>query len=646
MKRSTSSPILLAGFFFIVLFFVTFAQYGNSHSLQQIDYPSSAINYPENPIISSLNVENGVIDSNGHKILYWVQVSDIHINTHKELERNDKFDDFCGYINNTVKPAFVVSTGDNVDAVEAHSYPVYYQNETEYIVYNETLDKYDFDRDFWFSVLGNHDVYNTALNRPLWYKYIRNETQYAVDINTTFGKYRFVMADTTHEVGMELLTGVFGEMKTDKLNHLESLLPTDSDNINHTVFSGHHPLNEILGEKTDTGKDLGDLIAESESTLYMCGHIHSNDLYANHGDLVEIQCPSFKVKYNYRVCVFDNDIFSFSDLDFEENPGVVITNPVDARFYTTNMPLERMESQNEIRALVFNTSEVISAYAEIDNVKIGNLTDQGNNLMTVPWSDIADYKTGMHKIKVVITCADGKTTVQELEFSLSDFTPIPLPLSTTYVIRIPIAGLLMTIIIILMIFSLERVLLPKIFYKLNYGKLKDVTIEEINKADMNFVKKYFLKKWILTARTVPGNIGILLLILPLFVLFGPITIGMFSNQDIGFMWLLFSRITILGNYAVSLWPIIMAAVFMICCEIIRKYTLRGYRRKIGIVARLPLIFYILGIGVVIGLTFIFWNPISLLINPSLYIFTIIPIYLIIKTEKLQIQKRKIRKSGD
>ncbi len=86
------------------------------------------------PVVSKVRPSQGVIDNNTDKLIYWVQASDIHINMQEEeefIERNQKFDEFCAEIKDTIKPAFVVSTGDNVDADEKTMFYYYNQNEAE-----------------------------------------------------------------------------------------------------------------------------------------------------------------------------------------------------------------------------------------------------------------------------------------------------------------------------------------------------------------------------------------------------------------------------------------------------------------------------------------------------------------------------------
>ena len=73
------------------------------------------VNYPASPTVPVQNINQGVIDSNQTHIFYYVQVSYIHINEVDDPQGITNFNEFCNQINSTIKPAFVISSGDNVD---------------------------------------------------------------------------------------------------------------------------------------------------------------------------------------------------------------------------------------------------------------------------------------------------------------------------------------------------------------------------------------------------------------------------------------------------------------------------------------------------------------------------------------------------
>ena len=274
-------------------------------------------------------------------------------------------------------------------------------------------------------MVGNHDRYDTEENLSLFLTYMRNQTQYAVDFNPGFGIYRFIMLDDNPQYGLKNPFDYFGEMQADKLNNFEGLINyPNPQGLNATIVFAHHPTNQISSEQTQDGKSYMDLLTASNAQYLLNGHIHYPNLFVNHGNFTEAECPSLKDRFMYRIAAFDNNIMSFSDGGLDEYPQIVVTNPTDARFYNQNMPLMNMATQSEIHALLFDNSTITEAYATIDGKVIGNLTNQGNNLWTIPYSP-GNYMTGVHHLAIVCSSANGNSE-QQLDFELSGFTPTPI----------------------------------------------------------------------------------------------------------------------------------------------------------------------------------------------------------------------------
>ena len=154
----------------------------------------------------------------------------------------------------------------------------------------------------------------------------------------------------------------------DKLNQLEEIINIDNGDHNQTILLGHHPQNQISSERSDNGNNFLDLIYESNTTMYLNGHIHYQNYHSNHhGAWGELMCPSFEDRYMYRICAFDDDVFSFSDVTVDEYPQVVVTSPTDSQFYNLQMPLENVITHNEIRALIFDDKLITDAFKLLDS---------------------------------------------------------------------------------------------------------------------------------------------------------------------------------------------------------------------------------------------------------------------------------------
>ncbi|MBD3354116.1 MAG: hypothetical protein GF364_21725, partial [Candidatus Lokiarchaeota archaeon] len=507
---------------------------GISTSLESDATIPNASYYLSEPSVYERTATDGVIDSDGRKLFYWIQISDIHINMDYP-ERLTNFEDFCEDINNIIEPAFVLSTGDNVDGgsedPEKHQH---YQIEEEHVYFNNTLTSAGFSTDFWYSGVGNHERYNTAFDRSMYHQYIRNESQYAFDFTTSWGKYRFVMADTTQEYGLSNNLCLFGEMKTNKLDHLESLIQAgDASNLNDIIVTGHQAINQLWSQRTSTGNTFSGLIRKSESSVYLTGHNHFENLYNNRKEFLEIHCPSFRDRYMYRICAMDDDVFSFTDVKHREWPHCVITSPVDGRFYVENMELDNMLSHDEIRILIFD-SELpgdISTEVFIDEVSMGSLTYQESNLWTLDWTP-ADYNDGnAHTLNVQIQSASG-TENQTIQFNLSDFTPMEIGGYMRYLIVVPIKEILIGLLVLLFVAAMANLIVPKIYYLKHRERLNKLTPEDFDKPTDSFITKHIVKKWFQTA-IMPSSLYIPLFVTTLYAILGPAFIAPICNDNIG-----------------------------------------------------------------------------------------------------------------
>ena len=598
--------------------------------------PTPAL-YPQEPIVPQYQPTQGVIDSNGNEILYWVQLADIHVNLGYE-DILQKFDEVCDAINSTIKPAFVISTGDNVDGVGNGWFGAYVQDEAEYIHYNETLAKYGFDSSFWLAAPGNHDTYGTGLNQSLWETYIRNETQYAVDYATDFGVYRFILVDSTQDYGLNSILGLFGEAKTEKLDHLEALVNYENEanpnGIDEIIFAAHHPSNNIISQRSSSGLTFKELLVDSNAQIYLVGHLHEEDLFQNHGSFTEIHGPSLKNNYRYKICAYDHGLFSFSDETIGEWPAVVVTNPTDARFYNTNMDLEIMKDQSEIRTLIFDENPITSAYVSINGEIIGNLTQSDGNLWVASWNP-ANYLEGdgRHHLKVYVESESG-STVRELEFSLTDFTPSELDsFFVWYFFTLPIFRIWIGVLVLLILFALLKIFIPKWYFATNAEKFENRTPASFDQPDSSFFEKHFVKRWFQAASLTRKEIA--LLIIPwAYYLVGPVIIGVLGPPGvIGTAWIYGTFIE--GVHVLEFMPVIIFLLYMAFYQGFENYVVRAKDNKMGAGARISLLPYFFYVGYFIVVCASYFGLISVFITPTVYLMIGIPLYMIYKIERNQ-----------
>mgnify|MGYP006282352877 CR=1 FL=1 len=573
--------------------------------------------YLESSTVTEINRANGTIDTAGRKMLYWLQISDIHINN-QSADRNAAFDDFCNTTISTINPAFVLSSGDNLDGMTEQEDHQHYQDKWEYQYFNQTLDKYNLNSDFWFPIVGNHEKYNTGLNMSLYHKYMRNESQYAFDYVTSFGKYRFVMADTTQEYGLSNNYCFFGEMKQGKLDHLEGLLNYGNmDELNHTIISAHHPANIVSSEKSTSGKSFEKLIADSYSPAYLCGHIHIEGLYANNGHTNTLHCPAFREYRMYRICSYDNDIFSFTEQVHDKWPAIHISNPIDSQYYTNSMDLERMLTDNEIRVLIFDPAAHTEINTEVfvDGSSKGALSYQGDNLWSISWNP-NDHNDGeSHTIRVVSTSPSG-TSEQEVEINLTGFQRTPIKSLIGLAVALPYISILRGLFVILFIASLGRLIIPKIYYTANKKKFRGRTPAYYDEPERTFFQKHYAKRWF-TSAILPAKITIPLLAMIAYSLIGPYMIGPFNMDIMGSLWP--GRMLIDGEYVLTIYSILYPAIFLGAVLSLEFTVFRNYRNKAGVMSWLTWWIYFIMAGAAPFIVLRYFGLGYMFLNPAFYI---------------------------
>ncbi|KAF4787923.1 Transmembrane protein [Turdus rufiventris] len=140
-----------------------------------------------------------------------------------------------------------------------------------------------------------------------------------------------------------------------------SLMATESLHSNHTIWFGHYPTSTIISPS-----------------------------------------PGIRTLMRYRILAFDHDLLSFADINFEEWPVVLITNPKSFLYSSsTHEPLVKILYSTHIRILAFSPSVIISVKVYIDGVHLGNAHHVSGPLYVLKWSP-QNYSEGFHHIDVTV----------------------------------------------------------------------------------------------------------------------------------------------------------------------------------------------------------------------------------------------------
>ena len=587
------------------------------HQQQQLNPAQSGFN---DLIIKNFTPTQGVINTSNRNIVYFVQISDIHIQM--DLPHTiTNFDKFCNETMELVKPSFLMATGD---LVEAQDLPKgqHEQDPREYEVVNQTIAKYNLTEQF-FATIGNHEMYQSK-NRSLFQNYIYPYTQYQIQMNTSFGSYQIIVIDNVKEIGMKNPFNLWGEMKKEKLNSLEKHINVPGE-FNQTLLFAHIPILHTRSEKSDSGKTYRNLIDESGSPAIFTGHVHILPLYAKPDSVYDLMVPAFSTKQAYRIISIDNDIYSFSEETVGTYPAVTITTTTDSRFYSPNTRVDRLIEQNEIRVLIFDPKSVLSTEVYIDGKFKGNLTDAGNNLWVLAFNP-QEYATGAHELKVVVRTESGETE-RTHSFNLGDTKPSSIGGIYRYINGLAFETGLWFLLILLGFLGIVNVVVGPLWKKINPESFAKYNLQTFDK-DHNIWKRLFIKNHI-KAGQLDLKDSLLLLILPLYIFMGPILIAPLYFDEWGVLW--FNKMSLGNYYTVSLWALIFPFLFLWGFVNLQNYVIRNLRNTKRMSRGsliLQLIMIIAYIGVV-GRYFPVW---VLFANPIFYLSVLSTGYFIYLVE--------------
>ncbi|XP_021182226.3 transmembrane protein 62 [Helicoverpa armigera] len=331
-----------------------------------------------------LGEKYGKITDTTEKLIWFLQISDIHISIFRDPGRISQFQQFCDNTVKIINPAIVLATGDLTDA-KAKDNLGSSQVKKEWIYYHNIVKESGVtETTVWLDIRGNHDNFNIRTINDQE-NYFRNYSVQGLEHAKSYVHFQdtngvnvaFLGIDACPDPGLRRPFNFIGILDATEQQTVQKLKAEAESKADHIVWFGHYPTSCILSLEHEGQKlDLRQLIGSSfGSHVYVCGHLHSMGglvprMYTKQKKgYLELELGDWKDNRMYRLAAIDHGIFSFVDQKHNVWPLVLVTNPKHARYTMPGRePLHLIPDSSHIRILAFSDVDVKTVQISFDQI--------------------------------------------------------------------------------------------------------------------------------------------------------------------------------------------------------------------------------------------------------------------------------------